>query len=209
MPKRENREYRNMPVMLATAEKRLESDCYVEGYATTFDEPYVLFEYDGIQYKEVIDRNALKDADFSDVLFQYNHSGRVFARSKMKQGLAPTLLLEPDSHGLFIAADLSKTEEARKMYEDIEAGLIYQMSWAFTVEEESYNVETHTRTILKIKKVYDVSAVDLPANPSTDIYSRNAFDGFIEAEKLELAKREEREKKIKKIKIMTEVFKNG
>lgn len=209
MPKRENREYRNMPVMLATAEKRLDSDYYVEGYATTFDEPYVLFEYDGIQYKEVIDRNALKDADFSDVLFQYNHSGRVFARSKMKQGLPSTLLLEPDSHGLFIAADLSKTEEARKMFQDIEAGLIYQMSWAFIVEEESYNVETHTRTILKIKKVYDVSAVDLPANPSTDIYSRNAFDGFIEAEKLELAKREEREKKIKKIKIMTEVYKNG
>lgn len=204
MPIRKEREYRMMPIMAPAAEKRIDSEHYVEGYATTFGDPYVLWEYDGVQYKEVIDKNALAGADLSDVLFQYNHSGRVFARTKMKQGKSPTLLLEPQEKGLFVAADLGSTTEARKMYEDIDSGLIYRMSWAFTVEEDSYNRETHTRTITKIKKVYDVSAVDLPANPSTDISSRSYFEGVIEKEQQELA---ERQKKIKKIKILAEVAK--
>lgn len=204
MPIKPEREYRTMPLMIPAADKRFNSDFYVEGFATTFNDPYVLWEYDGVQYKEVIDRNALQGADLSDVLFQYNHSGRVYARTKMKQGKTPTLLIEPQDGGLFIAADLQSTDEAKKMFQDIDAGLIYQMSWAFTVEEDSYNRETHTRTITKIKKVYDVSAVDLPANPYTDISSRSWFDGVIEAEKQELA---ERQKQIQRIKILTEVIK--
>lgn len=204
MPIKPDREYRMMPLLVPTAEKRFDSDYYVEGFATTFNDPYVLWEYDGVQYKEVIDRNALQGADLSDVLFQYNHHGRVFARTKMKQGKTPTLLIEPQEKGLFIAADLKSTDESRKMFQDIDSGLIYQMSWAFTVEEDSYNRDTHTRTITKIKKVYDVSAVDLPANPSTDISSRSWVDGVIDAEKQELA---ERHRQIQKIKILTEVTK--
>ena len=92
--KPEKREYRMMPVLMPTTEKRIESDYYVEGYATTFDQPYLLYKIDDREYKEVIDRNALNDADVSDVLFQYNHGGRVFARNKMKKGKKPTLILE-------------------------------------------------------------------------------------------------------------------
>ena len=203
--KPEKREYRMMPVLMPTTEKRIESDYYVEGYATTFDQPYLLYKIDDREYKEVIDRNALNDADVSDVLFQYNHGGRVFARNKMKKGKKPTLILEAQKSGLFIAADLGSTTESRKMYEDIETGLIYQMSWAFTVIEDKYDRETRTRTILKIGKVYDVSAVDLPANPYTDISSSSWLDGVIEAEQQELL---ERQKQIQRIKILTEVLKN-
>lgn len=203
--KPEKREYRMMPVLMPTTEKRIESDYYVEGYATTFDQPYLLYKIDDREYKEVIDRNAINDADVSDVLFQYNHGGRVFARNKMKKGKKPTLILEAQKSGLFIAADLGSTTESRKMYEDIETGLIYQMSWAFTVIEDKYDRETRTRTILKIGKVYDVSAVDLPANPYTDISSRSWLDGVIEAEQQELL---ERQKQIQRIKILTEVLKN-
>ena len=91
--KPETREYRMMPVLLPTTEKRIVSDYYVEGYATTFDQPYLLYKIDDREYKEVIDRNALNEADVSDVLFQYNHGGRVFARNKMKKGKKPTLIL--------------------------------------------------------------------------------------------------------------------
>lgn len=207
MPIKPEREYRQMPLMMPTAEKRLESEHYVEGYATTFGEPYVLFSANGIDYKEVIHRDALDEADLSDVLFQYNHTGRVYARNKMKKGAKPTMLLEVQKNaGLFIAADLGSTSESRKMYEDIDAGLIYQMSWAFVVSEEAYDRDTHTRTILKIKKVYDVSAVDLPANPSTEIMSRSWVNGVIEAEKQEVL---ERQKQIQRIKILTEVLKNA
>ena len=153
MPVVREREYRALaaPLSVADAAKRIQTDKYVEGYATTFNQPYVLWEFeDGTKYYEQIDRHALDGADMSDVIMQYDHEGRVFARQSNK-----TLLLIPDDHGLLIAADLDKTELARGLYEDIAAGMINKMSWAFVVSEDSYDRETHTRTILKIKKVYE------------------------------------------------------
>lgn len=172
----------------------------VEGYATTFNDPYELYEYDGVSYMEQVDRHAFDDADMRDVIFQYDHSGKVYAR--LKNG---TLALNIDDHGLHIRADLSKTESSRQMYEEIKSGLVSEMSFAFTVKEDSYNSETHTRTITKIKKVYDVSAVSIPANPNTDISARSYFEGVIEEEKAERLRAEERARQIKKIKILTEV----
>lgn len=192
-----------MPLMIPTASnKRFDTDYYVEGYATTFDDPYVLWEYDGVQYKEVIDRHALDGADLSDVIMQYDHGGRVFART----GKSNTLLIEPQEHGLFVAADLSKTEQARSMHEDIAAGLVTKMSWAFTVQEDSYDRESHTRRILKIRKVYDVSAVSFPANPSTDISARSWLDGVIEAEKAERLAAQAAERRKQKLRVYLEVI---
>lgn len=192
-----------MPLLTPTAasSRRFESDYYVEGYATTFDDPYVLYECDGVQYKEVIDRHALDGADLSDVIMQFDHAGRVFART----GKSNTLIVEPQDHGLFVAADLSKTEQARSMHEDIAAGLITKMSWAFTVQEDSYDRETRTRRILKIRKVYDVSAVSFPANPSTDISARSWLDGVIEAEKAERLAAQAAGRKKEIIRILLEV----
>ena len=84
-----------------------------------------------------------------------------------------------------IAADLGKTDLARGLYQDIEAGMITKMSWAFRVQEESYDRATRTRTILKIKKVYDVSAVSIPANGDTEISARSFASRSYEAEKQE------------------------
>jgi HK97 family phage prohead protease len=120
----------------------------------------------------------------------------------MAKNKPPSLLLEPQESGLFIAANLSLTEEAKRLYASIDAGLICKMSWAFTVSEDAYNKDTHTRTILKIKKVYDVSAVSYPANADTDISARSYFDGVIEAEKREALARKAQ---ILKIKLMMEV----
>ena len=202
MPVRPNREYRVMPLLApAAGNRRFDTDYYVEGYATTFEEPYVLYEVDGVKYFEVIDRHALDGADLSDVIMQFDHNGRVFART----GGSHTLLLEPNERGLFIAADLSKTAQARSMYEDVQAGLVTKMSWAFVVEEDSYDRTTHTRRILKIRKVYDVSAVSFPANPSTDISARSWLDGVIEGEKAERLAAQAAERKKKAIKILLEV----
>lgn len=198
MPVKGEREYRAMmPLSISQKEKRIESDFYVEGYATTFDKPYVLWEYDGVKYYEVIDRNALEGADISDVIFQYDHQGKVLARNSNK-----TLGIEPNSNGLFIFADLSRSRAAKDMYEEIDNGLITKMSWAFTVKEDKYNKDTRTRTITKIKKVYDVSAVSIPANGDTDISARSYFNGVIEAEKQELL---EQRKRLLKLKIDLEV----
>lgn len=159
----------------------------MEGYATTFDSPYLLYEIDGVKYYEVIDRNALIGADMSDIIMQYDHSNKVFARKSNN-----TLIVEPDNHGLFICADLSKSVAAKDMYEEISNGLVTRMSWAFTVAEDDYNRETRTRTIKKVKKVYDVSAVSVPANSETEISARSFFDGVIEKEKQELLECETR-----------------
>ncbi len=183
MPLKEDREYRalNSPLSVNTNEKRIESDYYIEGYATTFDKPYLLYEYDGVQFFECISRNALDGADLTDVIMQYDHKGKVLARISNK-----TLCLSPDNKGLFIYADLSKGAESRNMYEEIQNGLVTKMSWAFKVEKESYDKTTRTRYIEKIKKVYDVSAVSLPANEDTNINARSFAQRSVEAETQEL-----------------------
>lgn len=191
-----NREYRNLALLQPTQEKRLDSDYYVEGYATTFNKPYELYEYDGIKYYEMIDRHALDGADMSDIIFQYDHSGKVMARNSNK-----TLIVEANDNGLFICADLGMSSAGKELFEEIQGGLITRMSWAFTVAEDEYNRETRTRVIKRVKKVYDVSAVSIPANDDTEISARSFFNGVIEGEKQELL---ERRKRILKIKLEME-----
>lgn len=185
---RENREYRMLPAFEARAMEGGEKAYLVEGYASTFDK-YMLYEWDGVEYFEQFDRNAFDEADFSDCCFLKDHTGTVFAR--YKNG---TVEIETDDHGLKVRADLSKTEAAREHFGEIEAGMYDQMSFAFTIREDSYDRETHTRTILKVDKVYDVSSVAWPANPNTDISAatRARFDGFIESEKAERLEAEQR-----------------
>lgn len=86
---------------------------------------------------------------------------------------------------------------ARNLYEEIENKLITKMSWAFSVAEEAYDRATRTRRILKIRKVYDVSAVSLPANPCTDISARSWMDGVVDAERMETAANVRRARKIR------------
>lgn len=194
---KDNREYRS--IELRACKKDDEEKSYiVEGYATTFDDPYEMFEQDGIKYYESISRDALNGADKSDIVFLYNHEGRVFARQKNG-----TLEVKEDDKGIFIRADLSSTKASREMYEDIESGLVTQMSWAFTVDADEYNKKTHTRTITGVKKVYDVSAVSIPANPGTSISARDYFNGVIEAEQAERLERD-RKKKALELKLKLE-----
>lgn len=195
MPICKDREYRTMAVTLPNEEEYI-----VEGYATTFDDPYVLFSNGDKDFSEVVDRHALEGTDTSDVIFQYDHSGMVYARTKND-----TLQLSTDEHGLKIRADLGSTEASRQMYEAISAGLVDQMSFAFTVDGEDYDKATRTRKITHIKKLYDVSAVSIPANPGTEISARSAFEGYIEAERLEELEAEKRERQKQVIRILTEV----
>ena len=183
MPIKEGREYRSFSASNFRALD--EQDSYiVEGYATTFDEPYD-FGYDGM--KECISRNALEGADMSDVIFQYDHEGRVLARQRNN-----TLSVMCDDHGLYVRADLGGSEQGRQLYEEIQNGLVDRMSWAFIVDKDGwdYDRETRTSTITRVSKVFDVSAVSIPANQDTEIHARSYFDGVIEAEQQELLMRE-------------------
>ena len=166
-----------------------ESDRYVvEGYATTFDQPYTLYSDGYYELREVVDSKAFEKTDMSDVIMQYDHAGRVFARNRNK-----TLDLTTDEHGLKITANLGGTDIGRQLYQEIKGGYTDRMSFAFTVSDDKRERETIdgkivvTRRILGFRKLYDVSAVSTPANNSTSISARSWCDGVIaelEAERL-------------------------
>ena len=198
-----DREYRAMDVQVLLSEVPDEKSYKVEGYASTF-EPYTLFTVDGVDIKERIEPTAFDEADLTDVVFRVDHAGRVYARSS-----AGTVETWSDEHGLGVRADLSKTKTARELFDEIEAGNYPKMSFAFTVAEDgdSFDRETHTRTISRIAKVFDVSPVSFPANPGTQlsVSTRSYFDGVIEAERAERLEAEKRERQKQLIKLLTEV----
>ena len=171
MPIKNDRQYRS-------AEFRAkENESYiVEGYATTW-ERYPLYDYGDRTIYEQFSKEDFAGAKMDDVIFQYNHEGKVFARMSND-----TLKLSFDDYGLKVVADLSKTESSRAMYEEIAAGLVTKMSWGFLpnglpeFDEESSSITWKTG----IKKIYDVSAVSIPANDTTEISARSACDGVIE-----------------------------
>lgn len=184
-----NREYRTLNIEVETRNEAGDPSYIVRGYASTF-EPYVLFtDEDGNEYSEIIEPTAFDGADLSDVVFRIDHEGTVYARSS-----AGTLEVGVDDHGLFDRADLSKTAKARGLFEDIAAGNYPKQSFAFTVAEDEYDRKKRLRTIKRIAKVFDVSPVSFPANPTTelDIATRSYFDGVIEAERAERLENEKR-----------------
>jgi len=203
MAVKSDREYRDMTMEIRTAENEEapEERKVVKGYASTFNEPYTLFEDDSWRFNEVVDARAFDNTDMSDVIMQYDHEGRVFARMSNN-----TLTVVPDEKGLLIEADLGGTELGRQLFEEIRGGYTNKMSFGFTVDGEDY-LDTKdadgkaltVRTITSVRKLYDVSAVSLPANDATSISVRTLTDGEIEriqAERLEAEKLELRRKKL-------------
>lgn len=191
MPSNPNREYRSMPLNIEKRADGEEKSYIVEGYATTFGDTYELYRDGRYIVKERVDKDAFANTDMSDVVFQFDHEGRVYARTKNG-----TVELNVDNIGLHQKTDLGRTSSSRAAFEDIEAGNYYQMSFAFTVTDDEYEEEELdngdiilTRTIKAIGKLYDVSAVSFPANPYTSISARTKelCDGEIakiEAERL-------------------------
>ena len=209
----EGRMYRYMNSFEVRANENGSDEMIAEGYATTFNEPYELMQWDDwdgyrVHFVEVIDPDAFKETDMSDVIMQYNHEGRVFARTSNN-----TLLLNTDNHGLFVRANLGGTEIGRGLYEEIKGGYTNRMSFGFTVSKESRTeerddenkVRTITRTITGIKKLWDVSAVSIPANDGTEISARSWCDGVIAELKEEFLKAEEVRKQKQRIRILAEI----
>ena len=203
MPIVNNREYRGMVFEVRSADTEDDQSRIVEGYATRFNTPYQLYAWDGYEVNEQIDAHAFDDCDMTDTIMQYDHQGRVFARVSNK-----TLQLEVDQIGLKVTADLGGTEEGRKLYEEIKGGYTTKMSFGFIVKTDErkseydyeYNKTVVLRTITAISKLYDVSAVSIPANDATEISARSFSDGVIREAKAERLKRE-----IKKSKLMAKM----
>ena len=193
-------QYRDMSMAAADIADRM----VVQGYATTFNEPYVLYEDEEMRILEQVDAGAFRNADMRDVIMQYDHRGHVFARIRNN-----TLDIRTDDKGLFISADLGGTEIGRQLYQEIKGGYTDKMSFAFTVTGENVDRRTEgtkrvvTRTITEIGKLYDVSAVSIPANDGTSISARAFCNGIIQKEHEESMLRlaEERTRKLIALKL--------
>jgi HK97 family phage prohead protease len=187
---------RSLTVLAPAQTKRIDSNYYVEGYAARY-EPYVLWEDEDGPIYERFERGCFDGCDMSDIIFQLNHQGTVMAR--LSNG---SLIVEPDENGLFTAADLGRTESARRLYEEISAGMITKMSWGFFLGDYYFDRENRTIVHRTVKKIFDVSAISIPANQNTEINARSWADGVIGAAARSEAELEERRRKIRlKIKL--------
>ena len=200
----EGRQYRDID--MTGFEIRAEEDGkIVEGYATVFGQPYELWSVPGYSVYEQIDERAFDECDMSDVIMQYNHEGRVFARTGNG-----TLDVRVDDKGLHCRADLGGTALGSQVYEEIRGGYTDKMSFGFRVKEDERRItednETGAVTVLRvitnISKLYDVSAVSIPANDATSISARSYGEGVIDEVAEEFRKRR-RQKQI--IRILAEV----
>ena len=209
MPVKSDREYRRIDVQ--NIEARADGDAkIVEGYATTFDQEYQLYDSGDYRVVEKIARGAFDNTIMDDVIMQYDHEGRIFARLRNK-----TLELNVDDHGLHIRAHLEGTDIGRQLYQEIKGGYTDRMSFGFTTSKDEWTrEEDHERNrvvahrrITAIKKLYDVSAVSIPANDATEISARRLSDGVIAEIKAERLAAEQRARRIRKIRLMMEVGK--
>ena len=208
MPMSSDREYRRIAIEAIETRDADAGQMMVEGYATTFGQRYELYRSVDYALDEEIDAGAFAGCDMSDVIMQYDHEGRVLARTRNG-----TLVVTVDSRGLFIRARLEGTELGRQLYQEIKGGYTDRMSFGFVVGKDERTVEedhetgfvTVHRKITKLTKLYDVSAVSIPANDTTEISARSLSDGVIAQIKAERLAAEQRARTVAIIRLMTEV----
>lgn len=163
-------------------EKRADGKRALKGYAAVFNS---MSENLG-GFREIIMPGAFSDvlADPAiDCVALFNHNmDMVLARTT-----AGSLKLSQDDRGLFCEFEMPDTTAARDLIANIEAGNVHQMSFSFSVgyDGDSWEYEdTTVRRILKVKRLYDVSPVTLPAYRETSISLRS----FIQDENVDLDK---------------------
>lgn len=148
-------------------------------------------------YIEVIEPGALTEADISDVLLTVNHNLNDIPLARSKGGQpGETMQLSVNNYNCKITAqlDVENNPQARALHSAVARGDITGMSFMFHVKEDSWERENDVlvRHIQKIDKVIDVSAVTIPAYPSTSISARSA--GFENENETETEQQEQRKK---------------
>jgi len=147
----------------------------IEGHAAVYNKKTNIGDW----FYEIIERGAFDDCDFDDVLFCINHETRKIpvARSR-RNNKNSTMQIATDDKGLFVRAypDIENNTESKSLYHSIQRGDIDGMSFIFRVAEERWenlDKEMPTRHIIKFKKVFEVSAVTMPAYRDTNISARD------------------------------------
>lgn len=187
-----DREYRSFDINT----KDEDGSMIIEGMPIVFDSPTLMYEEGGIKFYEIIHHSALDDAQMDDVVLVENHAGTPAARTRNG-----TLKLTKTDKGLFNWADVSKSSIGEAFYKNVKNGIYDRMSFAFSVLEDENDRKTHTRTITKIGRLYDISAVTFPAYEQTSIQARSIYEAEAELERAEVRKIAQR---IKRLRLITE-----
>ena len=154
------------------AEQNEKHGTYITGTPIVFDQAT-----DMGWYQERIDHQALAGADLKDVRFLIGHntSGIPLARSRNNNENS-TMQMTVTDRGMEIRVDLDteNNAEARSLYSAVQRGDMSGMSFLFVVDTdkdswEDIDSEYPKRTIMSIRKVFEVSAVAFPAYEGTDI----------------------------------------
>jgi len=134
----------------------------IEGHAAIYDSP----SEDLGGFTERIQQGAFDNVLENDVRAYFNHDPN-FILGRTTSG---TLRISTDDTGLKYEFDVPDTTAGRDLVVSMQRGDITQSSFAFTVEEDSWEqVEgKDIRTINKVKRLYDVSPVSIPAYPNAN-----------------------------------------
>ncbi|MBS6561984.1 MAG: HK97 family phage prohead protease [Staphylococcus sp.] len=189
----------------------------IEGYPIVFNERTAIGGY----FYEEIDPHALDNADLSDIKFLINHDNTMVPVARHRRGKRCTMDIKVDKIGLAINAKVDKenNSDAKKLCSAIERGDIEDMSFCFGIEIEDggdswFDIDTEmpVRRIMKIRKVYEVSAVNDGAYPQTSINARSLSS--LDNEKMMVANikakaldNENRSKDIKELDLKKKKFK--
>ena len=159
-----------------SAELRAEQDeergAVITGYPIVFNQETVI----GGFCREMIDPEAVSDpALLRDVALMVGHDfGMIpLAHSRRNNG-SGTMTLTADEHGVSMTAtlDVDENPRAKEVYSALKRGDISGMSFAFTVNKESWedlDKDLPLRRITGIDKIFEVSLVAFPAYEGTSV----------------------------------------
>ena len=152
------------------AEENEQHGTFITGTPIVFDQ-----ETDLGWYRESIDKDALMETDLKDVRFLIGHNTEMIplARSRNNNENSTMQMVVTD-RGMEIRVDLDteNNADARALYSAVKRGDMSGMSFMFTVDRDEWediDTDSPKRTIMSIRKVFEVSAVAFPAYEGTDI----------------------------------------
>ena len=175
------RECRSLTTKLEVRSASTDDELIVEGYASTFNEPYELYGGPPYGWTEEVDPGAFDKtlASNPDVPLLLNHEGMPLARTK-----SGTLQLSTDKHGLKMRASLDKRDpQVQSVAVKLERGDMDEMSFAFWVIRDEWTYDDNEHRLLREVNIHkgDVAIVNYGANPNTSVGIADAVRALADA----------------------------
>lgn len=156
-----------------TLEKRGDKEVrLVSGYAAVFNQLSRNLGW----FREKIEPGAFDNVLENDVVALFNHEPNLI----LARTISKTLKLSVDERGLKYEFEAPNTTAGNDLVISLERGDIQHSSFSFSIEKEKWEEDEEAgeiRTVLEVKRLYDVSPVVFPAYTQTDVaMAKRSFD---------------------------------